>query len=122
MDHGGSRRGALKSPNVKPRYDSTDKSVSFAEEVKAQGDKYYSKTTEGFYSRGVYENGVWRGDSRGPSDERDLSMSNSGFLDTTGYQSREIVNNTRTLTHKISEISKGLSQANNIKRPNISSG
>lgn len=122
MDHGGSRRGALKSPNVKPRYDSTDKSVSFADEVKAQGDKYYPKTTEGFYSRGVYENGVWRGDSRGPSEGGDLSKSNSGFLDTTGYQSRKIVNNTRTLTHKISEISKGSAQAHNIKRPNIGSG
>jgi hypothetical protein len=122
MDHGGSRREALKSPNVKPRYDSTDKSVSFADEVKAQGDRYYSKTTEGFYSQGVYENGDWRGDSRDPSEGRDLSNSKSGFFDTTGYQSRKIVNSTRTLTQKISEISKGPAQANNIKRPKIGSG
>lgn len=122
MDHGGSRRGALKSPHNKPRYDSTDKSVSFAEEAKIQGDKYYSNTTEGLYSQGVYENGVWRADSHGPTEGRDLSRTKSGFFETTSYQSRKIVNNNRTLTQKISEISKGTAQANNIKRPNIGSG
>jgi hypothetical protein len=122
MDHGGSRKGALKSPQDKPRYDSTDKSVSFAEEKKIQGDKYLSKTTDGFYSQGVYENGVWRGDSRGPTEGRDLSRSKSGFFETTSYQTRKVVNSTRILTQQISEMSKGQPQVNNIKRPNISSG